>query len=252
VKISSFPLCLILLIAGSTFAFGAAKSTDPALSPPGPYATPDKSGPKWSVTVSVLMVAMPQEKMLPMIPDLRDPKKIDGAVDQLLAAVQNKEAILIGYPIVVTVDGERTVSESTIEERYPTEFDPAMANCPISGPHASPTPSTSGTEHLVDDSPIPTAFETRNVGVDLEVDAHVINHGESIRLENLVMQRVALLDFLTYRNYKIDQPRFAREHVETEMTVQNGQQILAGIHLIQKPENYMEVFILQASDTPVK
>jgi hypothetical protein len=202
------------------------------------------------VTVSVLMVAMPQEKMLPMIPDLRDPKKIDGAVDQLLAAVQNKEAILIGYPIVVTVDGERTVSESIVEERYPTEFDPGMADS-ISNPHPSPTPAISGSDRLINDSPVPTAFETRNAGVTLEAEPHVIDHGDSIRVD-LVPQHVALLDFTTYRKFKIDQPLFSSAKDTTGLIVRNGQNTLIGIHLVTKPENYMEVHILQATATPIK
>jgi hypothetical protein len=236
-KTSSSPLCSFLLFAVSTFAFAAPKSTD----------APVKSDPQWNVTVSVLMVAMPQEKMLPMIPDLRDPKKIDGAVDRLLAAVQNKEAILTGYPMVVTDDGERAVSESVIEQRYATEFDP-----PANAQNFGGGPAASGTSDsiFVHDDVVPTAFETRNCGATLEAEPHVLNHGESIHLD-LVPQRVELLNFTSRSKYKVDQPIFFTSKVIQGLTVHNGQRVLIAVHQIPKPENFIEVFVLQASDTPV-
>ena len=50
-----------------------------------------KASPHWIVRVDVLMVAMPQEKLLPMLPDLRDPTKIDAAVANC-CAVRRKRA----------------------------------------------------------------------------------------------------------------------------------------------------------------
>lgn len=135
--------------------------------------------PQWNVRVEVLMVAMPQDKLLPLLPDLRDPAKIDAAVDQLLAAVQRKEAILTGYPVVYTLDGERGVSEAVLEKRYPTEFNPPAEPQNFGG-SGTPTPAE---QRLIDESPIPSAFETRNCGTTLEVYPHVVNHGGSIRLD---------------------------------------------------------------------
>jgi len=43
--------------------------------------------PQWNVRVEVLMVAMPQEKALAILPDLRDSAKIDGAVTEILNAI---------------------------------------------------------------------------------------------------------------------------------------------------------------------
>lgn len=236
--------CSVLLLSTSTYS-----------APPQPTraANRETSDAQWSVRVDVLMVAMPQDKLLPLLPDLRDPKKIDAAVDQLLTAVQRKEAILTGYPTVNTLDGTRSMSEAIFEKRYPTEFEPPQnpQNKSTSSPALEPT--------AVNDSPLPTAFETRNLGVTLEVEPHVNTRGDSIRID-VVSQRVELLGFDSFdaiktasgRSVKIDQPQFFTSKVNAKVRVQNGQRALIAVHLLAKPENYLEVFILQAWTTPVR
>ena len=70
------------------------------------------------------MAALPQDKCLALLPDLRDPNKIDAAVTKILASIARKEAILTGYPLVQAVDGKRGTSETSLEKRYPTEYTP--------------------------------------------------------------------------------------------------------------------------------
>lgn len=208
----------------------------------------------WTVRAEVLMVAALQDKLLSLLPDLRDPKKIDVAVEELLAAINRKEATLTGYPVVTTVDRLRGVSETITEKRYATEFEPPTQ------PQTSVTPSpTPAAPPVLEESPIPAAFETRNVGVTLEIEPHVSSHGDFIRML-VVPQRVELLGFDAYNSaktasgkiVKIDQPQFFTSKVNTEVTVQSGQRQLIGVHLLTKPGNYMEVFILQAWAFPIK
>ena len=82
--------------------------------------------PAWNVRVEMLMVAMPQEKALALLPDLRAPEKIETAMVAVFTALEHKEALLMGYPEVITVDGQRGTSETILEKRYPTEFNPPV------------------------------------------------------------------------------------------------------------------------------
>ena len=109
------------------------------------------------------------------------------------------------------------------------------------------------------DVAIPTAFETRNVGPTLEVEPQVSAKGDIIYL-NMVPQRVELLDFDSYaaaktssgKIVKIEQPRFFTSKATIGFALPNGQRALIAVHLLAKPENYMEVFIVQAYATPIK
>ena len=196
------------------------------------------------------MVAMPQEKALALLPDLRSPERIEAAVTEIFTAIEHKEAVLMGYPIVCTTSGQRSTSEAVLEKRYPTEFSPPQ----IAGTFASGSTAASGEEHV-----LPTAFESRNCGATLEVEPVVRPGGDWIDL-NLVPQRVALMGFdgyeygqpLTGKILKIEQPQFFTTKIITSTLIRNGQRTLLGVHKLLQPENHIEFFILQAVATPVR
>lgn len=248
-RLSTSLACGLILVGTARCALAAPEPARGA-------ASRQADSAQWNVRVEVLMVAMPQDKLLALLPDLRDPKKIDEAVAQLMTAIQRKEAILTGYPVVQTLDGKRVVSETILEKKYPTEFEPPLV--PQNAGAAAPPPVADALK--INDLPLPTAFEVRNLGVSLEVEPHVSSHGETTHLRDVVVHRVELLGFDAYdavrtasgKVLKIDQPQFFSSKVNTSLTVQNGQRTLIAVHLLPKPENYMEVFILQAFATPIK
>jgi len=256
--------CSLLLLSAAAYSATPDSPETPAAADRKAAVDKKPPEPKWNVRTDVLMVAMPQEKLLPLLPGLRDPKKIDAAVEQLLTAVQHKEAILTGYPTVLTTDGARGVSEAIVEKRYPTEFEPPRTPqtvaAPVPAPAGAPTPPVAAAEPAPsNDVAIPTAFETRNVGPSLEVEPQVNAKGDIIYL-NIIPQRVELLDFDSYavartssgKIVKIEQPRFFTSKVTIGFAIPNGQRALIAVHLLAKPENYLEVFIVQAIATPIK
>jgi hypothetical protein len=210
---------------------------------------------QWNVRVEVMMVAMPQDRAMALLPDLRTPDKIAGSVKEILGAIERKEATLLGWPVVCTLDGQRAVTETILEQRYPVEFDSPF----VSGSEstASKTPETIVGKPAPE--AVPTSFETRNTGATLEVDAAVYSNGELITL-SLAPQRVALLDFKSFgtartqagHEGKIDQPLFFTTKTTTTVTVRNGQYFFLGIHKLTQPENQIELHILQATATPIK
>lgn len=173
-----------------------------------PPKQPEKPA-EWNVWVEVLMVAMPLDKGLALVPDLRSPDKIDRAVAQMLKAVEQKEATLTGWPAGSSPDRMRFVVETIFEQRYAAGFDRGAA------PKDAVAPSPNATASAASDSPAFAAFETRNIGATLESAPTVLPGGQWIDL-SLVAQRVGLLGWDSYdavkmqsgKVLKMDHPQF--------------------------------------------
>jgi hypothetical protein len=202
------------------------------------------------------MVALPQGKAMALLPELRDPAKCEAAFGKILTAIENKEAILLDYPMVETLDRNRAVSENIVEQRYPTEFTPSMWAETMAD--AASAAAKKAAPEKTDYSALPTAFETRNIGTTMEVEPAVSEKGDSITMQ-LAPQRVELLRFDSFyakhadgKQDKYDQPQFTTSKATTTVTVRSGEHRLIGVHKLVKLEGFIELFILQAVATPVK
>jgi hypothetical protein len=69
-----------------------------------------------------LVVTLPEPLAQPLLPDLRDPEKIETALDVLRRMIREKRAVLVSSPWIVTLSGHRTVFQEISERRYPQEF----------------------------------------------------------------------------------------------------------------------------------
>jgi type II secretory pathway component GspD/PulD (secretin) len=106
-------------------------------------------------------------------------------------------------------------------------------------------------------APVPTAFETRNIGATLEVEPVLGPDGKTIDL-NLVPQHVRLLDFPTVaggrdangHEWKIEQPRFYTAKTTTSLTVAAGQRVLLAEFRGPEGSDQIEFFILKVEVTP--
>jgi len=116
---------------------------------------------------------------------------------------QKKGIDLLSAPSVTTKSGQRAVIEIVREFRYPTQFQPpqipqtvnsfgTQSNIPVVGNF---TPVSNGGTPVTPTTP--TAFETRNTGVTLEVEPVVGPDGVTIDL-NLVPQVVEFEGFVNY------------------------------------------------------
>jgi len=162
---------------------------------------------------------------------------------------QKKGVDLLSAPRVTTKSGQRAVIEIVREFRYPTQFEPPKipdrfidnsddAVVPIGGSSGGSFPVTPTT---------PTAFETRNTGVTLEVEPVVGPDGVTIDL-NLVPQVVEFEGFINYGSpiqttstnvlgltqtnvltpNIINQPIFSARKVTTSVSVWDGQTVVLG------------------------
>ena len=189
----------------------------------------------------------------------------DPQFQLVIRALNQKKGVdLLSAPRVTTKSGQRAVIEIVREFRYPTQFEPPQipqtfnqnndvnstsfpglgglpligAGSNVSGGNAGGFPVTPTT---------PTAFETRNTGVTLEVEPVVGPDGVTIDL-NLVPQVVEFEGFINYGSpiqstsmnilgqpvtnvitpNIINQPIFSARKVTTSVSVWDGQTVVLG------------------------
>lgn len=173
----------------------------------------------------------------------------------LRALSQNKGTDLMTAPSIATRSGQRAKIEVIREFIYPIEFDPPeipqeFGSIGGGGQFFDPTTGLIGNPS-VSSFPVtpttPTAFETRNTGVTLEVDPVIGSDGFTIDL-NLAPEVVEFEGFVNYGSpiqsaainalgqpttvilteNKIEQPIFATRKVSTAVTVWDGQTVGIG------------------------
>ncbi len=209
-------------------------------------ATPLRAGPGlWQIRVEVPVVSMPTGVALQLIPALRDPRQVEATVKNLQAQIARGEAALVAWPVVRTSIGQRGESEAIEEIRYPTEFDPPQV--PQNFSTASPAPHRP-TEW------VPKAYETRNVGVTLEVTPTAIVDGTWIDLELNPLHTVFLGFNRLYASKAawgpaciIDQPEFLTLKTTVSLSARSGEWKLLATFVVPKPEPHVELFLLRAT-----
>src|SRR6478609_6573487 len=163
----------------------------------------------------------------------------------VIRALNQKKGIdLLSAPRVTTKSGQRAVIEIVREFRYPTQFSPPQV------PNITGGGSGNGTVSISVVTPTtPTAFETRNTGVTLEVEPVVGPDGVTIDL-NLVPQVVEFEGFINYGSpifginpsiltnalnsqvlltqNVINQPIFSTRKVTTSVSVYDGSTVVLG------------------------
>ena len=166
---------------------------------------------------------------------------------------QKKGVDLLSAPRVTTKPGQRAVIEIIREFRYPTEFDPPQIPQTFGNQNGGGGGGGAGvTINLPGSFPVtpttPTAFETRNTGVTLEVEPNLGPDGYTIDL-NLVPQVVEFEGFINYGSpissssislltgapvttvltpNVINQPIFSTRKVTTSVSVFDGQTVVLG------------------------
>lgn len=177
----------------------------------------------------------------------------DPAFQVVVRALNQQKGVdLLSAPRVTTRSGNRAVIEIIREFRYPTEFDPPQIPQNFGNTGQGGGGGTGLTVNLPGSFPVtpttPTAFETRNTGVTLEVEPTVGPDGYTIDL-NLVPQVVEFEGFINYGSpitstsinlltgapvqnvitpNVINQPIFSTRKVTTSVSVFDGSTVVLG------------------------
>jgi hypothetical protein len=142
--------------------------------------------------------------------------------------VKEKDARMLETALVIARSGQRAKVESITEYIYPTEYDAPGMIVP------SGEAKTTATRFRY--TPNPAAFETRNLGVTLEVDPVLGADNKTIDL-NLAPEIVYLVDQETYGEFDsesgevdIVMPTFYTMKTTTQITLIDGEYTILGAH----------------------
>jgi hypothetical protein len=246
-RAACFAALLATPFATADAADGASPVPGGLAPPPGQHDTP------LNVRVGLLMLTMPEEKFLTLLPDLLDKEKIEKTVPQLLDAVKRKEITLEGYQIIVTKSGQRAVTETVLE------YNAGQNSFPFFYP-GYPYPGYPNPGYIPVTPTTPTSFEARNIGATLEVEPFIEPDGRHIGL-NLSPQHVEFFGFADFfldqkrdpfTGLKMDlhQPIFFTSKTTTSVTLVSGQHLLLAVHKKEKPAGMVEIFILDTKLVP--
>lgn len=253
---------LASITCGQEAPASSANQTSTILPPAFPDAFPKQVGflSGSRVTVDVLMVSLPQEEALRLLPELRDVSRVFDAQDSILRLVANGQAKLISWPEVTVQSGGEGGSKATLEFRFPSPFDQPTGAQTLSGP---PMLILSPEEHalrllrLAGIIP-PNTFESRQVGATIEVSA-VVSEDEtaatvraSVELVQMAgMRRVPTT--VTERGFTryVDKPEFHTQKSNPCLTIRDGERrlIFLGRGIEDKP--HFNAFILGVKITPM-
>ena len=206
---------------------------------------------KWNVCVDLQMVELEESKALEIIPHLQsaDPVEADEACTRIQTMLKAGEAKLVAWPMVRTVDGYRAVSETILEKRTASEFEPPQEPQTFS---VHPTPKA-GPMNADTVEGFPIAFETRNLGVLLEVEPLVLSDGARVTLSltSTSTKLLAMQDFgrvLTAHNtlITVPQPVFEMLRSNLNLNLKSGQRRFIAVHRLAKPGNTFELDLVRA------
>lgn len=210
---------------------------------------------RWEVCIDLQMVALDETRALELLPQLQsvEQKEVDVAWERLQGMIRKGEATLVAWPIIRTMDGARGVSETVLEKRYPTEFEPPQE--PQTFGPGSPKPGKIRADTL---EGLPNAFETRNIGVTLIASPVVFDEGRLLFLD-LDISRVDLLGFedfgyaLTAHNTLVPAPapRFTSLRSTLKLKLLSGQRQLVAVHKLVEPKGFIELHLIRAVVRPV-
>ncbi len=207
--------------------------------------------PRWNVVAECQMVTLPQKAALALLPELNEDAKIEAAFAKLQAMIERKEATLVAALIAKATDGERAVVESMEEKRYASAYAPPQL----------PPPTAADKPDLLKAWPLvgitPTDFESRNLGVTLEVEPKVLEGGRVLSV-NVVPIHARLLRWERFEAGKlpngehlaIEQPQFGVAKDNCTLLLRNGQRVLLGVHKVPDAADTLELFLFKVTATP--
>jgi hypothetical protein len=235
-----FALCALLLLKTARLA--------------AQEAFPEPS--KLNIFVEMQIVAIPRETAIPLIRDLMDKDKIETAYLRIQDLLEKKTAKLIGWPTLITQSGSRATTEAVQEFRYATEYTPGVIEFYVPDKDAAAGGAAGKLPADIERTQFngsPTAFETRNTGVTLEIEPTLSADQKRIAV-NIVPQHIRLNRMAkstiekekTHEKIVVEQPEFDTFRTMTAFTLKSGERILMGVYPTSEPPDHLELFILHA------
>ena len=209
-----------------------------------------------TIAVEVQCVTLPRKLATPIIRKLRSPKVENHtqAMGELDALLDQDKAKLLGWPNLTAHSGEKATWDHVEELRYATQWEPGMSEVSLQendGNVARVEREVAGLEA----SPVASAFDTRNVGLSLNVTPEIQQGGQGVTV-HFDLQHVRLkaidrvileqTDTAAKRTRKTihEQPRFLTMKIVSNVTMPSGDHCLIGNFPSPEGEDEIELFIM--------
>jgi hypothetical protein len=216
-------------------------------------AVADEPQPR-QIRFDLFIARLPEARAMELLPSLRDEAQCGAMQKKIIEMIAKKEAELVDCQTIITKTGQRSVATNTRAILYASEYspmdDPANeAVKPFSSFCANPS--------------TPTAFESREVGITLELEPTLQEDGQHVELQ-LEAKHIALLGWSKIavdidtgkrggkRHVTVEQPEFQTLKMSTNIVTTNGGSVLLGVHKLQTATQEVEVFILTTTVVKVR
>jgi hypothetical protein len=160
------------------------------------------------------------------------PPANDGELRQQVAQlIKDSKATVVETLLCTSKSGNKATSESVEEFIYPTEYEPATLPDNVKGDEAAA--KTEGNRPDPATGPMPTAFETRNVGSTLEIEPTLSSDNKTIDLRFVpeIVYHVGNQVWAEWKgvhgNSPVQMPTFYALRVNTAAILRDGHYLLA-------------------------
>ncbi len=214
----------------------------------GTASTPQET---WSVRAEWMAVSVPDADALRLVPAIRHPRTAEKAVAEIEGMIAAGTATLHGRPVGWTKSGVHGVAEQIEELRFPTEQSP-LGGIPQNFTNAPLQPAQPRILPPYPDTDVPVAFETRNVGMILEIEPTVQADGRTIAV-NIVTRHTWLkrwqrvLDKPSATGGILEQPQFRTFQTTTSFDADSGSWRLLGVYAGAAPAGHTEISLLRTT-----
>ncbi len=265
---------LLLALALSTSLYAADKPpTREELAKLGGFEPMPDDPADSNIFIEMQVVSLPETDALSLIEKLNDPAQIEKAYATIQDLLRSKKAKLIAWPTIITQPGQRAVFEQVDEVRYAGEFSKPLL--PKVEEEKVPADEKSAPEEILDtkraatqpkvevkendEIATPSAFETRNAGVALEIEPSLDT--QTMLIDMKIMQEHDQLTGYDKHiaetqpgNHRVtvEQPRFVTHKTTTNLTLKSGSRILLAQYRDATQADWMELFILKATAKKVR
>ena len=239
-------VCATIAFSAPAFAQSGALDAPPTTAGIASHADLPATPPTKLVRAELRVVTLPQKEALDLLPQFDDEHQSPAAFAKVEAMIAKGEATLVGIVIAKTGDGRIAVAESAEEYRYGTEFELPQ--------------KFAEREQLKEPksrSLVPVAFETRDLGLSLEITPTVVSGGRYIhchvRARHTRLREVERFDCGLSAAKEIlfvEQPQFWSATDEGTLVLQNEQRTLLGVHKMPDAPERLELFFLQIKSEP--
>jgi hypothetical protein len=201
---------------------------------------------------------LPEARALELLPSLRDEAQCGAMQKTIIGLIAKKEAELVDCQTLLARSGQRAVVENTRAILFATEYAPW--NEPAQKPAKAREDDRAG---FPSNPTTPTAFQSRDVGITLELEATLQDDGQHVDMQ-VEAKHMALLGWSKItvggeagrrggkQHVTVEQPEFQTLRVHTDLCATNGGSVLLGAHKLQTATQEVEVFILTTTVVKVR